>query len=257
MDSKKMNIIAAILCCVLAALLAVMIMNSKGMLKAKDKINDKPSVSENAESTEPPTDKPTEPPTESSAQAPKPTNTANAVLVNAENPIPDEWSVDLVNIRNNQQIDRRAYEALQQMFDDARAAGMSPVVRSGYRSHATQVQVYNNKVTEYKAQGNSDEKAKELAGQWVAVPGTSEHETGLCADIVSTENNKLDESQVNTKTQKWLMENSWKYGFVLRYPQDKEDVTKIHFEPWHYRYVGTEVAQYMHDNNLCLEEFWK
>lgn len=249
MDSKKMNIIAAILCCVLAVLLAAMIMNSKGMLKAKDKINNKPSVSENAESTEPPT--------ESSTQAPKPTNTANAMLINAENPIPDNWSVDLVNIRNNQQIDRRAYDALQQMFDDARAAGMSPVVRSGYRSHATQVQVYNNKVNEYKGQGKSDAEAKELAGQWVAIPGTSEHESGLCADIVSTENNKLDESQVNTKTQKWLMENSWKYGFVLRYPQDKEDVTKIHFEPWHYRYVGTEVAQYMHDNNLCLEEFWK
>jgi LAS superfamily LD-carboxypeptidase LdcB len=89
----------------------------------------------------------------------------------------------------------------------------------------------------------------------VAVPGTSEHELGLAADIYSSENMSLDESQVDTFTQQWLMENCWKYGFVLRYPRAKSDITGIIFEPWHYRYVGYEHARRIHEADICLEEY--
>ena len=103
--------------------------------------------------------------------------------------------------------------------------------------------------------GCGQEEAEANAATAVAIPGTSEHELGLAADIYSSENMDLDESQVNTFTQQWLMENSWRYGFVLRYPQDKSDITGIIFEPWHYRYVGKKHAKKIFDAGICLEEY--
>jgi D-alanyl-D-alanine carboxypeptidase len=94
-----------------------------------------------------------------------------------------------------------------------------------------------------------------MAATAVAVPGTSEHELGLAADIYSSENMSLDESQVDTFTQQWLMEHCWEYGFVLRYPKDKNEITGIIFEPWHYRYVGKEHAEIIHKAGICLEEY--
>lgn len=90
---------------------------------------------------------------------------------------------------------------------------------------------------------------------WVAVPGTSEHQLGLAVDIVDVNYQLLDTNQENTAVQKWLLENSWRYGFILRYPTDQTDVTGIVYEPWHYRYVGKEYAQDIYKKGLCLEQY--
>ena len=89
----------------------------------------------------------------------------------------------------------------------------------------------------------------------VALPGTSEHQLGLALDLVDESYQNLDEGQENTKVQKWLMQNSWRYGFILRYPNDKSSVTGIIYEPWHYRYLGRDMARDVYESGLCLEEF--
>ena len=91
----------------------------------------------------------------------------------------------------------------------------------------------------------------------VALPGTSEHQLGLALDLVDESYQNLDEGQENTKVQKWLMQNSWRYGFILRYPTDKSSVTGIIYEPWHYRYLGRDMARDVYESGLCLEEFLK
>lgn len=176
-------------------------------------------------------------------------------LVNAEHPMPSEWQCELVQLNNGQNIDSRAYEDLQQMMDTARAEGYDPYICSSWRSHETQVRLFEEEVQSYKKQGYSEREAEVQAAQWVAVPGTSEHELGLALDIVSVENQRLEESQENTPTQQWLMEHCYEYGFILRYPKDKEDITGIGYEPWHYRYVGQEHARVIHESGVCLEEY--
>ncbi|MBP3292640.1 MAG: M15 family metallopeptidase, partial [Clostridia bacterium] len=107
----------------------------------------------------------------------------------------------------------------------------------------------------YLDKGYSQEEAEAEAGKWVAIPGTSEHQTGLAVDIVALSYQLLDRGQEDTAEQKWLMENSYKYGYILRYPTDKSDITGIYYEPWHYRYVGKDVAKELYESGLCLEEY--
>lgn len=102
---------------------------------------------------------------------------------------------------------------------------------------------------------NGLEDAKAKAGRQVAVPGTSEHQLGLAVDIVDVSYQLLDTNQENTDVQKWLLENSWRYGFILRYPTDKTDITGIVYEPWHYRYVGKEYAKEIYEKGVCLEQY--
>ena len=152
-------------------------------------------------------------------------------------------------------VDKRIAENLKNMLQDARKQGLDPIICSSYRTNSKQVQLYNNKVREYKRQGYNSQKAEELASFWVAIPGTGEHETGLAVDIVSRKYQILDEEQEETKEQEWLIENSYKYGFILRYPTEKKALTMINYEPWHYRYVGIENAKYIKENDMCLEEY--
>ncbi|MDE6659535.1 MAG: M15 family metallopeptidase [Eubacterium sp.] len=177
------------------------------------------------------------------------------ILVNANNPIPDDWKVDLVELHNGHQIDRRAYESLQKMMDDARANGWNPLICSSYRTTSYQQKLFDNRVERMKNQGMSEKEAVQDTEKWIAIPGTSEHETGLAVDIVTIENQNLDKSQLESDCQKWLMEHCYDYGFILRYPEDKAELTGIDFEPWHYRYVGYDIAQYIKNNNICLEEY--
>lgn len=253
---KKFKTLAIVLCCVLIiAILALVIYSSTKHNKPQ---NNNISVSEsNTQTNENTSNTETQTVPTSQANTYKYNNDPLTVLVNKDNKVPDDWKVDPVKLKNNQAIDRRAYDDLQQMFDDARAAGYEPLIISSYRTHEKQVALFERKVNLYKADGNSEEKAKQLAGEWVAYPGTSEHELGLALDIVSAENQNLDESQLKSPVQLWLMDNSWKYGFVLRYPVDKKEITKINFEPWHYRYVGKNAAKEIHDNGICLEEYKK
>lgn len=177
------------------------------------------------------------------------------ILVNAEHTIPDGYSVELTPLKNGQYIDSRAYPDLQRMMDDMRACGLRPVICSSYRTVQKQQSLYDDKVRRCMDEGLDYGAAVIEARTWVAVPGTSEHHTGLALDIVDESYQLLDEGQENTPVQRWLMQNSYRYGFVLRYPPDKRDITGIAYEPWHYRYVGTEAAKAMHDSGICLEEY--
>ena len=179
----------------------------------------------------------------------------NLILVNQWNILPEGYNPTVTQLKNGHAIDERAYPDLQKMMDDCRAAGLNPLICSSYRTMEKQKTLFSNKVNEYLAQGDSQEKAEEAAGKLVAVPGTSEHQLALALDIVDVSNQLLDESQENTPVQKWLMKNSWKYGFILRYPTDKSDITGIIYEPWHYRYVGKEAAKEIYDAGICLEEY--
>ena len=181
----------------------------------------------------------------------------NLLLVNPWHKLPEDFSVQRATLSNGLQVDARIYDALNEMLADCRKAGLAPIVCSAYRTQETQTRLYRNKVSRLLAAGYSQEAAEEEAARWVAPPGTSEHETGLALDIVSLHYQLLDEAQAQTPEQKWLMENCWKYGFVLRYPADKEDITGIGYEPWHYRYVGKEAAADMHETGQCLEEYLK
>lgn len=182
-------------------------------------------------------------------------NDWNLVLVNPWNPISGEQEITLTKLKNGHEVDERCYPDLQEMMDDCRKNGLSPVICSSYRTQRKQEQLFQNKVNSFLAKGYSAADAQEEAGKIVAVPGTSEHQLGLAIDIVDVNNQRLDSSQEETKVQQWLMKNSWKYGFVLRYPSEKSEITGIVYEPWHYRYVGKEAAQYLHENEICLEEY--
>lgn len=178
-------------------------------------------------------------------------------LVNFKNTIPKDWKVDLVQLNNGQSVDRRIYDDLIAMLQAAKSEGLNPLICSSYRTNEKQEQLYQNKVSEYLSQGYSKVEASDKAAFWVARPGTSEHQLGLAVDIVSTKNQRLDRSQENTVEQQWLIQNSWKYGFVLRYPTNKNSITGVGYEPWHYRYVGKEHAKKINELGVCLEEYVK
>lgn len=178
-------------------------------------------------------------------------------LVNFENTIPKDWKVDLVQLNNGQSVDRRIYDDLIAMLQAAKSEGLNPLICSSYRTNEKQEQLYQNKVSEYLSQGYSKVEASDKAAFWVARPGTSEHQLGLAVDIVSTKNQRLDRSQENTVEQQWLIQNSWKYGFVLRYPTKKNSITGVGYEPWHYRYVEKEHAKKINELGVCLEEYVK
>ena len=177
------------------------------------------------------------------------------LLVNKWHYLPEDYEVEAVDLDNGQQISSICYDQLMEMLGDCAEAGGTPIVCSGFRPHEKQVFLFDEQIRRWLNQGYGQEEAEAMAATAVAVPGTSEHELGLAADIYSSENMSLDESQVDTFTQQWLMEHCWEYGFVLRYPKDKNEITGIIFEPWHYRYVGKEHAEIIHKAGICLEEY--
>ncbi len=176
------------------------------------------------------------------------------VLVNPWNYVPEEYTVEL-GTYGGYSMAEHIIEPLKQMLADCKAAGHTAIVCSAYRSHEYQINLHNRRIQRFLDQGYSEEDAKREAARRVAVPGTSEHELGLALDIVDINYQNLTEKQETMPAQQWLMENSWKYGFILRYPNEKSEITGIIYEPWHYRYVGTELAKEIHDSGLCLEEY--
>lgn len=178
------------------------------------------------------------------------------LLVNPWNFLPEDYDPEIVDVEGWWwKSNAICYPALQEMLQACRDAGLTPYIASAYRTHADQIYLHNNKIQRLINEGYSEAEARELAGTVVAVPGTSEHELGLAFDLVDDSYRNLDEAQENTAVQKWLMENSWKYGFILRYPNDKSEITGIIYEPWHYRYVGKHEAQKIYESGLCLEEY--
>ena len=178
------------------------------------------------------------------------------LLVSWEHALPDDFSIpELTQLRNGHAVDSRAYPALQAMMDGARAAGLQPLICSSYRTWDTQVRLFEQEVQNWLSRGYTREEAEAQAAMWVARPGTSEHQTGLAVDIVDLSYQILDKQQESTPVQQWLMAHCAEYGFILRYPTDKSALTGIGYEPWHYRYVGTEAAKEIMENGLCLEEY--
>jgi len=179
------------------------------------------------------------------------------VLVNFKNPIPDGYldDLELVDIENGHRLEKVAAENLERMLKDAREEGISPVIVSSFRTNKKQETLYQNQIKKQMKKGLEYEKAADAARTVVAYPGTSEHEIGLAVDVVSSKYTGLDKNQEKTPEAIWLMENCVNYGFILRYPSDKTDITEIIYEPWHYRYVGEKAAKEMKENGLCLEEY--
>lgn len=178
------------------------------------------------------------------------------LLVNPWNFLPEDYDPEIVDVEGWWwKSNAICYPALMEMLQACRDDGLTPYIASAYRTHADQIYLHNNKIQRLINEGYSEAEAREFAGTVVAVPGTSEHELGLAFDLVDDSYRNLDEAQENTAVQKWLMENSWKYGFILRYPNDKSEITGIIYEPWHYRYVGKHEAQKIYESGLCLEEY--
>ena len=183
-------------------------------------------------------------------------------LVNPHNKLDSDFEVETREIKGTGKLfDVKAADSLEAMLNDAAAAGYPMYLVSTYRTIKYQQGLFNRKTNEYLKMGYTDEAAKEEAAKWVAIPGTSEHNLGLAADIVSStwynNNNDLTQEFEETEHFKWLYEHCTDYGFILRYPKSKESITEIAYEPWHYRYVGKEVAKYIMENEITLEEFWE
>lgn len=183
------------------------------------------------------------------------TDAWNLLLVNSTHFVPENFKVELTKINSNHSVDSRIYKDLQSMLNDAKAAGLSPIICSSYRTMEKQTSLFNNEVNNYILSGYSQEEAEKEASRWVAIPGTSEHQIGLAVDIVAESYQILDKGQEETAEQKWLMKHCAEYGFILRYPTDKSNITKIGYEPWHYRYVGKDIAKEIMESGICLEEY--
>lgn len=179
----------------------------------------------------------------------------NMTLVNAENPMQEGYVPELAEVENGYSVDARIAEDLNAMLAAARADGCQPQICSAYRSVEKQVQVFNDTVNGWINQGSSFWDAYQRTTQEVALPGTSEHGIGLAVDIVSNQYAELDAKQAETKEAQWLQEHCYEYGFILRYPPEKQSLTGIIYEPWHYRYVGREMAQKIKESGLTLEEY--
>ena len=180
------------------------------------------------------------------------------ILVNPWNFVPENYTVELKEIDEYHQVASIAYSDMAEMLTDCENAGHQPVVCSSYRTQEYQEGLFQRKIErllEEEDNGYTEEEARTVAARSVAIPGTSEHQLALALDIIDNRNWNLDESQARMPTQQWLMENSWRYGWILRYPDEKSEITGIIYEPWHYRYVGREVAAEIHELDLCLEEY--
>ena len=177
------------------------------------------------------------------------------LLVNPWNEVPEGYVPDLDTVEDGYLIDRRASNALMRMIYDCRAAGNLPVICSAYRTHEYQDELYQNKIFRLVASGVAPWDAPAVAARSVAVPGTSEHQLGLAVDIIDETYVNLDRWQENTAVQQWLMAHCTDYGFILRYPNEKSDITGIIYEPWHYRFVGVSTAKAVAESGLCFEEY--
>ena len=177
------------------------------------------------------------------------------LIVNPWNPLPEGYEPELQTVIEEYQMDVRCADALWQMIQDCQAAGNAAYICSAYRTQAVQEELYMNKILRLLDEGVSMEDAPAVAAESVAIPGPSEHQLGLAADIIDENYPNLDEGQEQTGTQRWLMENCWRYGFILRYPNGTTDITGIIYEPWHYRYVGVDYAREITELGVTLEEY--
>lgn len=182
------------------------------------------------------------------------------VLINKQHSIPDDYTFPFGTIntmKGSMQCDERIIDDLLDMLQAAKEDGVTLAICSPYRDLEYQQMLFNRKVKRYMNMGMSYMEAYQLSSQAVTVPGASEHQIGLALDIVTDSYVSLDEGFAETTAGKWLADNSYKYGFILRYPKGKEDITGIEYEPWHFRYVGIDAATVITEAGITLEEFWE
>ena len=172
-------------------------------------------------------------------------------LVNSGYRIPDSYEPDLVYVcESGERLDKKVAEHYEAMYNAALKDGVTLTPCSGYRSYETQERNYNRKIEFFEGQGFSTEEAKVKAATIIMPPGSSEHNLGYAMDIVC-----VDEWFEDTQEFKWLQEHAADYGFIMRYPKEKQDITKVIYEPWHWRYVGVEAAKELKASGLVLEEY--
>ena len=165
------------------------------------------------------------------------------LLTNKDNPLPEEFPLDIVKVGPNCYMDSQVAQDYERMLSDLKAAGLGVGVTSSYRNFIDQRGAFNRKVMEFMDMGYSYEDAQKEAQTRVSRPGTSEHQTGLAVDLEGWDGLM------------WLKEHCWEYGFIVRYPGGKSHIPGVIYEPWHFRYVGVEIAMDMKDTGLCLEEY--
>ena len=178
------------------------------------------------------------------------------VLINKQHPIPEDYDFELGTITNGLSCDERIISDLLSMMRAAKNDGINLALKSTYRTDSRQETNFSKRIKQYMGQGYSYMEAYKLTSQVITVPGSIEHQVGLAFDITCDTYDSLTEGFGETKAGQWLAEHSCEYGFTLRYPQGKEYITSIKYEPWHFRYVGREAATIMRDEEICLEEFW-
>ncbi len=180
----------------------------------------------------------------------------NLLLVNRNYILPDGFSVKTVPVKGGgQSLDYRVAPHYDDMVSAAEADGISLIPVSGYRSVERQRTNFERKINYYRGLGYSKAEATRLASQIVLMPSTSEHNAGLAMDFGTNGNYTLDENFAKTDAFKWLSENAADYGFILRYPEDAQDITMVTYEPWHWRYVGTKAAKEIKTSGVTLEEY--
>ena len=172
-------------------------------------------------------------------------------IVSREYPLPEDFIVYPKKIQGDYEMDYRAANYFLDMKEAAAADGIELNVVSAKRSRQYQQQLFNKEVESFIAKGMSDEEAFEAAREWVALPGESEHNSGLAVDL-----NNLDESFEESDAFRWLSEHAHEYGFILRYPKDKVGITGVEYEPWHYRFIGIYHATQIKEKGLTLEEYY-
>jgi len=182
------------------------------------------------------------------------------VLVNKDYVMPSEFpDLPLKTVTGSYRVHEGMYDALMSMMKDAKAAGVPLAIASGYRPLARSKVLYENKVQEYVKAGYSASDAAAEAAKWIAPPGTSEHATGLSADLISadyyTKYSDLVQEFESDPAAKWMKAHCAEYGFILRFPKNKEDITKVVYEPWHFRYVGVKAAAEIMSRGITLEEY--
>lgn len=185
-------------------------------------------------------------------------NKNTLLLVNASNPLKPSYQPRLRTICNGRlSASKDLYDSLIKMLKAADKKGYQYWIASAYRSRDRQQMLVNEDVQKAMERGLSYKDALRETYQETMPAGHSEHETGLALDILCTGNTKMNRSQEKEAGNVWLQNNCYRYGFILRYPKGKKEITGIRYEPWHFRYVGKEAAAYMKKHDLTLEEFWE
>ncbi len=178
------------------------------------------------------------------------------LLVNKDNPLPEDYEVNLMKLPDgSNRAAEEAYEPLCDMLAAGRREGLAFEICSSYRDMSRQKELFDEDVAALMRAGYSYDAAYSKVAEQTMPPGCSEHSTGLAFDIVALDYQMLDEKQESTAENIWLREHCAEYGFILRYPKDKEDITQISYESWHFRYVGVDAAKYIMENGLALEEY--